>query len=82
MSTRTEIALIAKIEAARARGESSLSVDNYRDCIAARRLAEKGVAKSYKSMSRSHVGESYFNHFHRCWATRKPYTSFAGVLYI
>lgn len=78
--SKTELDLLARIEAARARGESSLSVTSRWECSAARRLVEHGKAKSYKSTTEHRHGESYYNHFHRCYATRKSYVVWGGVI--
>lgn len=78
--SKTEVSLLQRMEEARAKGETTISVSTRWECTAARRLADQGLAKSYKSLTEHRYGESYYNHFHRCYATRKTYVAWGGIL--
>lgn len=78
--SKTEVDLLRRIDEARAKGDVTITVSTRWECAAARRLADQGRAKSYKSMTEHRYGESYYNHFHRCYATRKSYVAWGGVL--
>lgn len=77
--TKTEAKLIEAISQAKAQGKRQIVVAGAREVVAARKLADKGFG-AYKSHSRSVVGESYFDHFHRRWETRRPYAVLECVL--
>ncbi|WP_155747109.1 hypothetical protein [Burkholderia territorii] len=62
-------------------GNDSIVIEGAREASAARALVSSGLAKSYDSQTRMFSGRSYYNHFHRCWGTAKPYVSIGGILY-
>lgn len=60
---------------------TELQVHGMRECKAAQALVNAGLAKRYESLSYLSSGQSYYNHFRRCWATAKPCAVLSGVVY-
>ncbi|MGN7104888.1 hypothetical protein ACTHR6_24970 [Ralstonia holmesii] len=62
-------------------GQVCIAVSGARESAAARALVAAGLAIRYDNQSKLVSGKSYYNHFHRGWATAKPYSDIGGVLH-
>lgn len=74
--TVTMRALLARRENA-----DSIVCTGIRETNAARALVAQGLAARYDSQSRLIVGETYYNHFTRGYATRASRADIGGILY-
>lgn len=62
------------------KGADSIPISGARQASAARALVAAGLARMYSDQSRLVTG-TYYNHFSRGYASRKPRADIGGILY-